>query len=57
MLGSKFYENEKKKEEQVNKRVEEQQRKLQDISPAQLKEGVDQVSAISENYPGYTHSG
>jgi membrane protein implicated in regulation of membrane protease activity len=43
-LGSRFYENERKKEQQMNKRIEEQKIKLQQITEIQLKQGQIEVS-------------
>ncbi|KAK3098755.1 hypothetical protein FSP39_022804 [Pinctada imbricata] len=50
--GSRFYENERKKEDQVNKRIEEQRRKMKEITPTQLKDGELQADSILEDFDG-----
>ena len=47
LKGSRFYENERKKEQQMNKRIEEQKVKLQQITEAQLKLGQMEVDSNS----------
>ena len=41
--GSKFYENERKKEEQMKKRIEEQKLKIEKITDKQLQQGLIEV--------------
>ena len=41
--GSKFYENERIKEEQMKKRIVEQKRKVEIITEAQLQQGLVMV--------------
>ena len=42
-LGSKFYENERKKEEQMKRRIEEQKVKVGKIADEQLQQGLIEV--------------
>lgn len=44
--GSKFFENEKKKEEQVQHRIQEQEKCRQKITEAELKRGLDEVRKV-----------
>ena len=44
--GSKFYENERKKEEQMKKRIEEQKVKIEKITDKQLQQGIIEVQYI-----------
>ena len=44
--GSKFYENERKKEEQMKKRIEEQKVKIEKITDKQLQQGMIEVQYI-----------
>ncbi|KAL3866832.1 hypothetical protein ACJMK2_044093 [Sinanodonta woodiana] len=46
--GSRFYENEKKKDEQVNKRIQEQYDKIQKINESQLKQGLEAADILLE---------
>ena len=43
MVGSKFYENERKKEEQMKRRIEEQKLKIGRITEEQLQQGLTEV--------------
>lgn len=45
--GSKFFENEKKKEEQVQHRIQEQEKCRQKITEAELKRGLDEVRKVT----------
>ncbi|XP_069137147.1 DNA polymerase kappa-like [Argopecten irradians] len=44
--GSKYFENEKKKEEQVNKKIEEQMAKLKKIGDVQLRQGLMEADKL-----------
>ncbi|PVD19957.1 hypothetical protein C0Q70_20451 [Pomacea canaliculata] len=44
--GSKFFENEKKKEEQVQHRIQEQEKCRQKITEAELKRGLDEADKL-----------
>ncbi|KAK6179118.1 hypothetical protein SNE40_011548 [Patella caerulea] len=46
--GSRFYENEKKKEEQMKQRIEEQRKRLENISSEQLQQGLKEGDALLE---------
>ncbi|KAK3607913.1 hypothetical protein CHS0354_036739 [Potamilus streckersoni] len=46
--GSRFYENEQKKDEQVNRRIEEQYEKMQKINARQLKQGLEAADMLLE---------
>ena len=48
--GSKFYENERKKEEQMKKRIEEQKVKIEKISDKQLQQGMMEVQYSMLSY-------
>ncbi|XP_052099685.1 DNA polymerase kappa-like [Mytilus californianus] len=48
--GSRFYENERKKEQQMNKRIEEQKIKLQQITESQLKQGIIEADKLLEEF-------
>ncbi|XP_071167055.1 DNA polymerase kappa-like [Mytilus edulis] len=48
--GSRFYENERKKEQQMNKRIEEQKIKLQQITEIQLKQGIIEADKLLEEF-------
>lgn len=50
MAGSKFYENERLKEEQMKRRIEEQKEKIERITEQQLKAGVIEVTFCSVFY-------
>jgi hypothetical protein len=43
LTGSKFYENERQKEEQMKRRIEEQRQKINQISMEQLRHGTIEV--------------
>ena len=42
--GSRFFESEKKKEEQLDLRIEEQRRQLEKLTPFMIEQGVAEVS-------------
>ncbi|ESO88104.1 hypothetical protein LOTGIDRAFT_126473 [Lottia gigantea] len=44
--GSKYFENEKKKEEQVKERIEEQKRRMEKITAEQLQHGLKQADGL-----------
>ncbi|XP_071104269.1 DNA polymerase kappa-like [Haliotis cracherodii] len=46
--GSKYFENEKKKEEQVQQRIEEQRVKQSKITESQLKQGLEEANRLLE---------
>ncbi|CAC5364700.1 POLK [Mytilus coruscus] len=48
--GSRFYENERKKEQQMNKRIEEQKIKLQQITESQLKQGIIEADKLLDEF-------
>ncbi|XP_033730234.1 DNA polymerase kappa-like, partial [Pecten maximus] len=50
--GSKYFENEKKKEEQVNKKIEEQMAKLKKISDVELRQGLTEADRLLEELEG-----
>ncbi|OWF52703.1 DNA polymerase kappa-like isoform X2 [Mizuhopecten yessoensis] len=50
--GSKYFENEKKKEEQVNKKIEEQMAKLGKIGDIQIRQGVFEADRLLEDLEG-----
>ena len=54
-LGSKYFENEKKKEAQTEKRIAEQQRVVQSLSADDVQRGEKEVMAknvtVLQNYP------
>jgi hypothetical protein len=43
LTGSKFYENERQKEEQMKRRIEEQRQKINQIPVEQLRQGTIEV--------------
>lgn len=55
MIGSRFYENERKKEQQMNKRIEEQKIKLQQITEIQLKQGIIEVCEHIKSFTNFLH--
>ncbi|KAL4228127.1 hypothetical protein ACF0H5_013562 [Mactra antiquata] len=48
--GSKFFENERKKEEQMKGRIEEQRKKIQSISDEQLDKGKVEADKLLEDF-------
>ncbi|XP_060082744.1 DNA polymerase kappa-like [Ylistrum balloti] len=50
--GSKYFENEKKKEEQVNKKIEEQMVKLRKIGDVQLHQGLTEADKLIDDLEG-----
>lgn len=55
MIGSRFFENERKKEQQMNKRIEEQKIKLQQITESQLKQGIIEVGEHIKSFTNFLH--
>lgn len=47
-VGSKYFENERKKEEQVTKRIEEQRQKMKVISSEQLEIAEKEVRIVQK---------
>ncbi|XP_060582117.1 DNA polymerase kappa-like, partial [Ruditapes philippinarum] len=48
--GSKFYENERQKEEQMKRRIEEQRQKIKQISVEQLRQGTIEADKLLEDF-------
>ncbi|XP_045156541.2 DNA polymerase kappa-like [Mercenaria mercenaria] len=48
--GSKFYENERQKEEQMKRRIEEQRQKIHQISAEQLRQGTVEADRLLEDF-------
>ncbi|KAH9524683.1 hypothetical protein Btru_027523 [Bulinus truncatus] len=47
--GSKFFENEQKKEEKLNQRIKEQQNLISSLSPGQLLQGLKEADELIQN--------